>query len=151
MPAWSANVEARLAKSPKAYLVDTGLLCYLTGMNADRLSQDRFRYEEALETFVANELSRLSAFSQTRPSLYHLRTVKQKEVDFVLESRDGRVVGVELRSASAVTPSDLEGLRYLQELCEGRYHRGVILYGGTEVQKIDSQTYALPISCLWSD
>jgi uncharacterized protein len=149
-PAWSAQTETRLAKSPKAYIVDTGLICYLTGMDQEGLGSDPIRFDPAVETFVLNELHRLAAVSRTRPWLFHLRTVKQKEVDFVLEGRDGRVVGVEVRTTQAVQPSDLEGLQFLADIAEHRFHRGVVLYNGPEIQHLGENLFAVPISMLWS-
>ncbi len=150
IPAWSANVETRLAKSSKAFLVDTGLLCYLTGMDSKALATDPMRFEPALKTFVANELQKLTGSGKVKPWLFHLRTVKQKQVDFVLESRDGRVVGIDVLTSRAVTKDDFEGLRFLAELTEGRFHRGVILYDGDEAVSITPTLCALPISALWS-
>jgi len=40
LPAWSANLGTRLVKSPKVMLGDTGLLCYLLGLDWDRLQND---------------------------------------------------------------------------------------------------------------
>lgn len=150
VPAWSSNVEARLAKSSKAFLVDTGLLCYLTGMDAKGLATDGLRYEPALKTFVANELQKLSGAGRTKPWLFHLRTVKQKQVDFVLEARDGRVVGVDVVPGKAVANEDFEGLRFLAELTGERFHRGVVLYDGDEVVTIAPDLVALPLSALWT-
>ncbi len=150
VPAWSANVETRLAKSSKAFIVDTGLLCYLTGMDAKALATDALRFEPALKTFVANELQKLSSAGRVKPWLFHLRTVKQKQVDFVLEARDGRVVGVDVVAGHAVSNDDFEGLRFLAELTGARFHRGVILYDGDEVVSIGPHLVAMPITALWS-
>ena len=40
LPSWSANLGKRLVKSPKLYMVDTGLLCHLVGVRAQRLLTD---------------------------------------------------------------------------------------------------------------
>jgi len=150
VPAWSAALDTRLAKAPKAYMVDTGLLCYLSGLDADSISRDPLRYGPAIKTFAHNELHRLAAVSRVRPWIFHLRTVKQKEVDFVLESRDGRVIGIEVRHDKAARPEDFDGLRYLAELAGERFHRGVVLYDGEETIEADSRFSAMPLAALWS-
>lgn len=149
VPAWSANAEARLARSPKAYLVDTGLLCYLTGLDAKGLATDTFRFEAAAKTLVATELLKLSHTSATKPRLHHLRTVKQKEVDFVLEARDGRIVGIDVITERAVSSQQLHGLRFLEELAGPAFHRGIALYDGDETIQLDQNMIALPIRALW--
>jgi predicted AAA+ superfamily ATPase len=150
VPAWSADVDTRLTKAPRAYLVDTGLACYLANQDEDALRDDRLAFGAALNGFVANELARLVSQSRRRPWLMHLRTVKLKEVDFVLEARDRRVVGIEVKATPSVQPSDFEGLRYLQLLAGDRFHRGIVLYTGSEVVRVTTHLTALPIQALWA-
>jgi uncharacterized protein len=102
-----------------------------------------------LKTFVANELHRLAASSKVKPWLFHLRTVKQKEVDFVLEARDGRIVGIEVVPGKAARQEDFEGLKYLDELSEGRFHEGIVLHDGDDAQRIAPNLVALPYRYLW--
>lgn len=149
VPAWSANVETRLTKSPKAYLVDSGLACHLAHVDARALEADRFVLDTAAESFVANELTRLIGQSERRPWLMHLRTVKQKEVPFVLEGRDQRIVGIEVKAAKSVIPADFDGLRYLADLAESRFHAGIVLYDGPEPVPMAPNLLALPIAALW--
>lgn len=150
VPAWSNDQGARLTKSPKAYLVDTGLLAYLTNASPATLKEDRDRLRPILENFVAMELRKLASFSDLQPSLFHLRTVKQLEVDFVLEARGGSVVGIDIKLSPTVRTEDAEGLRFLKELAGDRFRRGVIFYLGQEPQTISREITALPISALWS-
>lgn len=149
VPAWSNNRGTRLTKAPKAFLVDTGLLCYLDNITLSTLRSDRSRIGPVLENFVAMELKKLIGTSELRPTLYHLRTVHQKEVDFVLEARGGGVVGIEVKAAHTVGPADAEGLRYLQDLAGDRFHRGVVLYTGKETVPLSRDIWAMPIDSLW--
>ena len=150
VPAWSADVDTRLTKSPRAYLVDPGLACYLANLDEDALRNDRQNFAHALNGFVANELARIISQSRRRPWLMHLRTVKLKEVDFVVEGRDRRLLGIEVKGTTSVQPADFEGLRYLQLLAGDRFHRGIVLYAGSEVVRVTSHLVALPISVLWT-
>lgn len=149
VPAWSTITETRLTKAPKAYLVDTALMCYLIGMRAESLVTDPIRYDPLLKTLIANELHRLAANSRSRPLLSHLRTVKQKEVDFVLESKDGRIVGIEVMPDHSPMPSHFDGLRYLKELAGERFHHGYILYDGDETVPFGVGLTAMPYAALW--
>ena len=150
IPAWSAETDTRLTKSPKAFLVDTALLCYLAGIRPDSLPSDPIRYAPILKTLVANELHRLSRLSQTKPFLAHLRTVKNKEVDFVLEARDGRIIGIEVRTEQAPMPGHFDGLKFLRELAGERFHHGYVLYDGTETMPFGECMTALPFNALWA-
>lgn len=149
VPAWSSNLGTRLTKSPKAYLVDTGLLCYLDNVRPAALEADRYRLAPILENFVALELKKMALVSEIRPTLMHLRTVKHLEVDFVLEARGGAVVGIDVKASATLTPSDAEGLRYLRELAGTSFQRGVVLYTGNEVVPLDDRIIGVPIQMLW--
>jgi predicted AAA+ superfamily ATPase len=149
VPAWSFDEATKLAKTPRTYLVDSGLVCYLRGLNPINLQNDDGVFTPILRGFVATELRKLCSFSETRPLLYHLRTVKRLEVDFVLATRSGEVAGVSVTTSSHVLPEHVEGLNFLRELAGPRFIRGILLYGGQTVQPIGHRLLAVPISALW--
>lgn len=146
---WSNERSRVLVKAPKAYLVDTGLLCHLANLDAKLLAEDPFRLKPVLENFVAMELQKQCSSARARPWLMHLRTIRHLTVDFVLETGRGDVVGVQVRSATSVRDTDADGLRFLRELAGERFVRGVVLYGGSAVQTLDAGIVALPLSSLW--
>lgn len=149
VPPWTVEEGARLLKAPKLYLVDSGLACYLAHAEATTLRSQPMLLKPMLEGFVANELQRLITQSDSRPWLLHLKTVRQKEVDFVLEGRDRRVVGIEVLSSRNPTQNDAEGLRYLRELAGDRFQAGIMLYDGLETIPFGDGIVALPYSALW--
>lgn len=149
VPAWSIEADARFTKTPKAYLVDSGLMCHLERFD-ERALTDRDRFGRVLENFVATELARLIDRSETRPFLTHLRTVKLKEVDFVLDAQSHGVVGIEVSPNRSVHPDDFQGLRFLSELAGDRFRRGILLYAGEEVRPVGKDLWALPVEALWA-
>ena len=148
LPAWYRNEEKRLVKSPKIYLNDTGLAMHLRGMDQGRLL-DHNNAGFIMENFVLMELKKQSAWSQTMPKLYHFRTASGKEVDIVLEAPDGRSVGIECKSTSAVKARDFAGLDELARLAGDKFHRGVVLYTGDQTLSFAANYVAAPISALW--
>lgn len=150
LPAWSNNLGKRLVKAPKLYINDTGLLCYLIARDATALESNRTLLGAVFENFAAMELMKQSAWSQLRPRLYHYRTSDTRyEVDLVMETRDGRIVGVECKASSTVTKDNFKGLYALKEDAGDRFVRGVVLYTGSNVLKFDTHMEAVPISALW--
>lgn len=149
VPAWSSSRDTRLTKTPKSYLVDSGLLCYLDNMGANSLESDPFKFRSVLENFVAMELRKLALIGEIRPELYHLRTVRQLEVDFVLEGRGGSLVGVDVKASLSLQPGDAEGLRFLKELAGEDFKHGIVLYLGSAIEPLDSKITGVPISALW--
>lgn len=145
---WSSNLGSRLVKSPKIHLLDSGLICHLLGL--DELSTDHPNFGGIVESFVVMELLKQSGSSQSRARLYHFRTSSGQETDLVLEDRQGRLVGIEVKASASAGRDDFRGLRTLQELVGDRFVRGVMLYSGTEPVAFGDRLIALPIPALWA-
>jgi len=150
LPPWSANLSKRLVKSPKIFVIDTGLLGYLIGMDKNRLSAEPERAGPLLENFVIMELTKQTSWSQTRPAMFHFRTqVGSKEVDIVLEDAAGRIVGIEVKAAHTIKAGDLVGLKLLAEEAQDRFVRGIVLYTGSQFVPFGNNIMAVPVSALW--
>ena len=146
---WSVNLGKRLVKAPKVYLNDTGLMISLLGLNGAQLTANRSLLGPLLENFVVMELRKQAGWSKVRPRVLHFRTHTGEEVDVVLETPSGEVVGVEVKSAASVSAADFKGLRALAELAGPRFHRGIVLYTGAEVVPFAKNLHAVPIQSLW--
>lgn len=150
VPAWSANLGRRLIKSPKLLVVDSGLAAHLLGVDDRRLESDPVLGGRLLESFVGMELLRQLGWSDTPARLFHFRTTTGVEVDFVLERRDGTLVGIEVKSSSSVRSRDYRGLVTLRDAVGERFHRGIVLYGGSEESRVADRIHVAPLSVLWS-
>lgn len=149
LPAWSGNLSRRLVRAPKLMMVDTGLMAYLMGVNQERLAGDPVLLGRLLENFVIMELRKQLSWSKAQPHMLHYRSVAGQEVDLVLEDPSGRVVGVEIKASATIGPGDFRGLRALAQDTGARFHRGVLLYTGTESVPFGARLHALPVSALW--
>lgn len=149
IPGWHRNLEKRLIKAPKTYLSDSGLACHLRGIDARALSADRNRAGAVLENFVAMELMKQISWSHDRPALHHFRDVSGNEVDFVIESSDGRVAGIEVKCAADLGNRDWRGLEALAACAGKDFVRGVLLYTGSKRLAFGKNLLALPIASLW--
>lgn len=149
LPPWSSNLSKRLVKTPRLVFGDTGLMSYLLGLNEQRLAEQTNLVGPLLENFVVMELQKQSAWSRVQPQMFHFRTQTGQEVDIVLEDSTGQLVGVEVKAASTVYTQDFKGLRALAELNSHRFHRGVVLYTGSESIPFGPRLHALPVSALW--
>lgn len=147
---WSTNTGLRLTKTPKVHLNDTGLACHLIGVNADNFESPQTPHGALLENFIAAELIKQASWSRVQPALFHFRTHSGHEVDLVLEGRDGRLVGVEVKASRSVSPADFRGLATLKEAAGKRLHRGIVLYGGDNVLPFGDNFVAAPHSALWA-
>ncbi len=149
IPAWSSNLSKRLVKSPKVLLNDTGLLCSLLGINAERLLEEPRLVGPVLENFVLLETLKQAGWSRTQPRLYHYRTQANQEIDLVLEDASGRVAAVEVKAAATVQERDIAALADLAEALGPRFVRGVVLYTGERAVPFSEKIVALPVQTLW--
>lgn len=149
VPSWRTNYGLRLTKAPKVFLSDTGLAAHLLGADAKRVRSDGALMGPLLENFVAMELRKQAGWSTTRPRLYHFRIPKGREVDFVLEDRAGRVVGIEVKATASPGADAFNGLKTLREAAGDQFVRGVLLYGGDHVLPFGENLQAMPVRALW--
>ncbi|MBI4904343.1 MAG: ATP-binding protein [Acidobacteria bacterium] len=83
------NIGKRIVKSPKLYLADTGLLCFLLGLDAASLRVTPL-VGLVWETFVCAEFRKRHATASTPLSLWFYRDAQGREIDFV-EMGGGRL------------------------------------------------------------
>ena len=144
---WYRNIGKRLVKSPKGYLVDTLLLCYLLDWDLAKMRERRPElYGHVVENFVASELRKLLSFSGIRAELRYFRTDSGKEVDFVLERPDGSLAGIEVKTSDYVNSDDFKGLETLRDITKDDFICGVVLYTGNNVVSFGGGLLAVPLS-----
>lgn len=150
LEAWSTNLLSRVVKTPKAYVTDSGLLCHLIGADTARLVDDGALAGIAFETFIAMELHRQIAWQDNPPRLFHYRDRDGREVDLVLERRDGSVAAVEVKAAASVSSGDFRGLRHLRDKLGTRFKAGVLLYTGEHTVPFEDRLAAVPLCGVWA-
>jgi hypothetical protein len=150
-PAWGKNYSKRAINRPKIIMSDTGLVCSLQGMTGGFLADIENGNElgPLLEAFVIAELNKQQSWSETGYTLLHYRDCDNKEVDLVLELEGGQVIAIEIKASSSFARKDFTGLKALRDLLGSRFHCGIVLYTGTEVQPFGERLYAAPISSIW--
>jgi len=149
IPAWSSNQTQRAVGTAKLAFVDTGVACHLIGQDAFRLGEPGGAAGSMVENFVAMELARQLTWSDERARLYHYRTKDKVEVDAVLETPDGRVIGVETKAGATIRTEDLAGLRNLARQLGDRFVAGYVLYTGQQALSFGERIKALPLDALW--
>jgi predicted AAA+ superfamily ATPase len=150
LPAWSGSVTKQLARSPKVLVTDSGLLAHLLRADRDTAVAQPEMFGRLLEDFAVMEVIKQMGWSETRATPFHFRTQRGDEVDLVLEGPGGSIVGIEIKSASSLSPHDFKGLRVLAEVAGERFRRGVVLYAGEKAVHVGGEVYALPMGSLWS-
>ena len=102
-----------------------------------------------LETFVVGELQKQASRNDDIREVAHWRTHDNHEVDMVIETNDGSVIGFEVKARSQTTTKDLTGLRLLRELLGDQFRAGFVLTTGQHSGRIDDRIFSIPIDQLW--
>ena len=146
---WFQNQLKRLVKTPKLHFLDSGLLGALLGATAERIAKDRSIFGPLLETFVFSEVLKQASWFDESCALYHYRDKDQDEVDLVIETGSGALVGIEVKASATVNAGDFKGLRKLAGAYGDNFKLGVVLYDGGRPVPFGNSLLAAPISCLW--
>ena len=151
VPPWFKNLEKRFVKSPKIYFGDTLLLCHLLGLLPEEVKTVRPEtYGFILENFIAVELKKqLSLMDDGK--LFHLRTSDLKEIDFIVEKRNGDILAIEVKAAKTVVPDDFKHILFLQKSIDRKFIRGIVLYTGDKIVEFGKDLYAIPVTALWEN
>ena len=117
-PFWS-NATKRIAKTPKLYVTDTGLACYLLGWNSPETLRRGAMAGHVFETFVVGEVikSYLNAGGDAR-NVHFYRDARQREIDLIIQ--EGRVLHpVEIKTSATVTREAVAGFSVLNDVGAG--------------------------------
>lgn len=151
VPAWTSNRLKRMTRSPKRYVLDPALFAGGLRLDADGIIRDGNLLGRCLDTFVVAQLRAELAVTESRPRIYHLRHEQGRhEVDLLGEFGDGRVVGIEVKAASAPDRSSAGHLLWLRDQVGDRFVAGIVLHTGARTYEIDDRVIAAPISTFWA-
>ena len=151
LPAWSTNRLKRLSRAPKRYVVDSGLLAGILRVGIEDVLSDGNLVGSMIDAFVVAQLRAETAVARSRYRLSHLRDHNGRhEVDVIAELGGGRLVGIEIKAAASVGPSDARHLVWLRETMGDRFAAGVVLHTGPDAFELADRVIAAPISALWS-
>jgi hypothetical protein len=150
LPAWHSNLLSRVIRAPKLHIADSGLLAHLLGADARRIAEDGEVAGRITQTFAVTEILRHADVADDRPQAFHFRDRDGREVDLVLERRDGSVAAVEVKAAATVTHNDFRGLRHLRDRLGRRLAAGTVLYTGAETLPFGERLNGVPLAALWT-
>ncbi|MDD3739088.1 MAG: ATP-binding protein [Lentimicrobiaceae bacterium] len=129
LPPFYENIRKRLTKTPKLYFCDTGLACYLLGIETEQqLARDKMR-GHLFENFVIMEAFKNRHNQGKDSNLYFYRDSNGVEVDLLLKNGN-EYSAVEIKSSQTYHPEFESGILSLSTLLENRLTNKAILYAG---------------------
>lgn len=152
LPAWGHSLARTAVRSPKLLLTDSGVLCELLRLDAERFVNDEVLRPgpgAAFENFVAVELLKAAGWAEEPVTAAHWRDAAGREVDLLLERRDGTVVAVETKLAATVHTGDARHLAHLRDQLGEDFRCGIVCYTGATTVALGDRLWAVPVTALW--
>jgi uncharacterized protein len=141
-----AHFNRRHIKAPKLYFVDTGLLCWLLGIETEaQLQRDPLR-GNIFENFVVMEFIKGLLNRGRDLRLYFYRDSKGNEVDLVLE-RGRNLIPIEIKSSSTWHSDFLKGCVHFSSLATEQVPETYIIYSGEQELNFGNNT-GVPLASL---
>lgn len=140
--------SSRLIKSPKLYLSDSGLCCYLSGINNFDADYGEPLRGAIFENYVAQHLFAIVEAHIPNAKVFFWNIQGRHEVDFIVESGK-EVVAIEVKAASRWNDRDLSHLQTFLSLTP-HCKAAILAYNGTETVKLGNRLWAIPTRMLLS-
>lgn len=129
LPPYFENTSKRLTKMPKLYFLDTGLACYLLGIESpEQLSRDKMR-GALFENFVVTEALKQRYNQGKESNLYFYRDSNQNEIDLLLK-RNTRLYGIEIKSSMTYHKDFEKALKRIDECVKAPVDGKAVVYAG---------------------
>ena len=127
------NRGKRLIKSPKLYFYDTGLACYLLGLeNQEQLERDPIR-GSLFENLALTEFIKSDYNKGKNPDLYFYRDSNGVEIDIV-KNIGRRFQTAEVKSSVTFNKEFLKNTKLFREIYNDRIHSQYLLYNGKDLE-----------------
>ena len=147
VPPRSPRDYDRAAKSSKWFASDTGTMAALLDWSRENVFFDPDKSGKLIETFAYHELA-AEADLTNQHRIYHYRDEDKREIDFLISTADGHLLGIEVKAGSVVRADDFKHMTWFRD----RYAPGMVciaLYAGDAVLPFGSKRFAVPFSSLF--
>lgn len=132
LPPYFENFGKRVIKTPKYYFIDTGLLCFLLGIeNPHQVARDPL-IGQLFENLVVIDVLKNFYNKGKLDNLYFFRDSNGLEADLLLQ-QGRQLMPIEIKSSSTYKPELLKGLKRIIELSPKMAHAHLV-YSGDAMQ-----------------
>ncbi len=128
------NTNKRLIRSPKIFFYDTGLLCFLLGIDSVKELDTHFARGNIFENLIIADTRKDKEIFSISSRLYFYRDSRHKEIDLVIDL-GGEFLLTEIKSASKFSQSFLRNIVEIQEK-EFKNASNIIVYNGNRKLKL---------------
>ena len=147
IPAWSKSDYGMIGKREKWIATDSAIVANILAWGEEELYMDECRNGKLVETWVYQQLASI-AEAEGGYSISHYRDNRKREIDFMVERKDGALRGVEVKAGQA-SLDDFKHLKWFAaNLARERQFTGIVLYSGEHTLRFGEGFYAVPLAAL---
>ena len=139
LPPYFENFGKRIIKSPKIYFTDTGLLCYLLGIEKPEQIMRDPAFGQLFETLVVMEALKTRFNQGKQPNLYFFRDNNGHEVD-LLYSKGRTLFPIEIKAAMTWNSNFLKGIDHFKRTIPAASESGAVIYSGEMEPQFENTT-----------
>lgn len=131
LPPFYRNIGKRLVKSPKLYFYDTGLVCFLLGIENEKHLASHPLRGVIFENMVILEFLKNRYNIGKLPRLYFYRDKSQNEVDLI-EEVGTDIYAYEIKAAKSFSKEFVRTLDYLRKIIDEDVRSTQVIYDGED-------------------
>jgi predicted AAA+ superfamily ATPase len=140
------NLSKRQTKTPKLYMLDTGLACHLSGWHSAETASTGAMAGALFETLAVTEIWKSYAYRGQQPPLWFFRNREKEEID-ILIAEDGLLYPIGVKLTASPGRSDLQAVFALDKAGINLGH-GAIISLAPQSFPITSGVTALPLTSI---
>jgi hypothetical protein len=131
------NFGKRVIKSPKVYFYDTGLVCYLLGIDSSRELSTHSAIGNIFENMVVADVKKQIFNTRSSSKLYFWRDSEKNEIDLLI--KNGNVLHpVELKSGSSFSTDYLKGIKVWETAAKSAT-KSYVVFAGEETTVLNTK------------
>ena len=121
------NATSRMIKTPKLYMLDTGLICHLVGWNTPQQMVNGAMWGAIFETYVVAEIIKSYYNSgKSASKIYYYRDKEKKEIDVVIED-GGTLYPIEIKTSAEPNKSMCSSFDVLNKIPGMKAGEGAVI------------------------
>jgi len=145
-PYYENSIKKRIVKRNKLYFNDTGLACYLLGIDSPKTLELSSFKGRMVETYIHNEIIKSYLNNGKTSNMFFYRDNNQNEIDLIILN-DGKLNLIECKSGKNFDSNDIKTFKQLSNTAYD-FEGQCIICTATDSYKISPSTYALPIRAI---
>jgi predicted AAA+ superfamily ATPase len=142
---YHTNLTKRLVKTPKLYVLDTGLCCYLTQWTNPEALAAGAMAGSILETYIFTEILKNWWHQAKTPEIFYYRDKDKVEIDFIL-TQNQQFYPVEVKKSASPKKDWINSFKKLNRL--GPIASGGVICLGNELLPLGEHYYSIPANLL---